>query len=208
MAGAALGLYLLWAILAFGVRAIVQLRRTGDTGFRGFHGTPGSAEWWAGILFAVAVVVGLLAPIADLVGVLEPVDALDRSGLRGSGAVLAAAGVVGTLFAQLGMGDSWRVGVDPDERTALVTGGPFALVRNPIFTAMLVTAFGLALMVPNALAVIGAVGLLVGLELHVRLVEEPYLSRVHGDTYRRYADRVGRFLPGVGRSIRTEEERG
>ena len=41
--------------------------------------------------------------------------------------------------------------------------------------------------------------LIIGLELHVRLVEEPYLLRVHGDAYRRYAARTGRFLPRVGR---------
>ena len=38
-----------------------------------------------------------------------------------------------------------------------------------------------------------------GLELQVRAVEEPYLLRTHGDAYRAYAARVGRFLPGVGR---------
>jgi protein-S-isoprenylcysteine O-methyltransferase Ste14 len=37
------------------------------------------------------------------------------------------------------MGASWRIGVDPSERTDLVTGGAFALVRNPIFSAMLLT---------------------------------------------------------------------
>ena len=36
----------------------------------------------------------------------------------------------------------------------------------------------------------------------MRLIEEPYLTAVHGDAYRDYAGRVGRFLPGVGR-IRT-----
>lgn len=96
------------------------------------------------------------------------------------------------------MGDSWRVGVDPVERTTLVTDGPFQLVRNPIFTAMLTTAAGLALMAPNGLALGGAVGLLLGLELQVRLVEEPYLMRVHGDSYQRYASRVGRFVPRAG----------
>ncbi|MET9817324.1 MULTISPECIES: hypothetical protein [unclassified Streptomyces] len=40
------------------------------------------------------------------------------------------------------MGASWRVGVDVGERTALITGGPFAYVRNPIFTAMAVTGLG------------------------------------------------------------------
>ena len=97
------------------------------------------------------------------------------------------------------MGNSWRVGVRKDETTDLVTEGPFRLVRNPIFTAMMATAFGLTVTVPNALSVAGLVGLVLGLELHVRLIEEPYLRAAQGDAYRRYAARVGRFLPGVGR---------
>ena len=32
-----------------------------------------------------------------------------------------------------------------------------------------------------------------------RLVEEPYLHRVHGTAYDRYAARTGRFLPWIGR---------
>jgi len=36
------------------------------------------------------------------------------------------------------------------------------------------------------------------IELQVRLVEEPYLTAKHGDSYRDYAARVGRFVPGVG----------
>ena len=63
---------------------------------------------------------------------------------------------------------------------------------------MLATAFGLAAMVPNVLAAVGAAGLMFGLELHVRLVEELYLHRVHGNVYRRYAASAGRFVPGVG----------
>ena len=199
MAAAALVIYLVWAALAFGWRAIVQRRRTGDTGFRGFSGTPGSIEWWAGLLFVVAIVAGLAAPVLDLVDVVEPLDLLDLDGVAAAGIALAVAGVVGTLAAQLAMGDSWRVGVDPDERTALVVDGPFALARNPIFSMMVLTAAGLTLMVPNIVAVGGFVGLIVGLELQVRLVEEPYLSTAHGQSYTTYATQVGRFLPGIGR---------
>jgi len=97
------------------------------------------------------------------------------------------------------MGDSWRIGVDPEESTALVTGGAFAIVRNPIFAAMLPAAVGLALMVPSALALIGAVALVIAVELQVRVVEEPYLLATHGDDYGNYARRVGRFVPSVGR---------
>ncbi len=199
MAVAALVIYLVWAALAFGWRAIVQRRRTGDTGFRGFSGTPGSVEWWAGLLFVVAIVAGLAAPILDLVDVVDPLDLLDVGGIAVAGIALAVAGVVGTLAAQLAMGDSWRIGVDPDERTALVVDGPFALARNPIFSMMVLTAAGLTLMVPNIVAVGGFVGLIVGLELQVRLVEEPYLSTAHGQSYTSYAAQVGRFLPGIGR---------
>lgn len=203
-AAAALALYLIWALLAFGWRAFVQHRRTGDTGFRGLSGRPATIEWWAGVLFIVAIIAGLAAPVADLTNVLEPIGWLDHGWLRGIGVMLAAAGVTGTLLAQMAMGDSWRVGVDPTERTALVTNGPFELARNPIFTLMLLTATGLTAMVPNVAAVVGLGGLVVGLQLQVRLVEEPYLHTIHGRAYTDYAASVGRFVPMLGRHDRGE----
>ncbi len=39
---------------------------------------------------------------------------------------------------------------------------------------------------------------MLALELQTRLIEEPYLSGVHGEQYALYAARVGRFLPRVG----------
>jgi hypothetical protein len=58
---------------------------------------------------------------------------------------------------------------------------------------------GLAAMTPNAVALTGAVLIALGINMHVRFVEEPYLRSVHGDAYLEYAARVGRFIPGVGR---------
>ena len=72
-------------------------------------------------------------------------------------------------------------------------------MRNPIFSGAALTAAGLALVVPNVLSLAMLVLFVAGLEIQVRLVEEPYLLRVHGEAYRRYAARTGRFLPGVGR---------
>ncbi|MFV2008722.1 MULTISPECIES: methyltransferase family protein [unclassified Micromonospora] len=96
------------------------------------------------------------------------------------------------------MGASWRVGVDPGERTALVTHGLFGIVRNPIFTAMAASVVGLAAMVPNAVSLTAAAVLIVSVQVQVRAVEEPYLVGMHGEAWTRYAARVGRFLPGVG----------
>jgi protein-S-isoprenylcysteine O-methyltransferase Ste14 len=55
--------------------------------------------------------------------------------------------------------------------------------------------------VPNVVAAATLAALVAGLETQVRLVEEPYLARVHGDRYRRYAAATGRFVPGVGRAL-------
>jgi protein-S-isoprenylcysteine O-methyltransferase Ste14 len=121
------------------------------------------------------------------------------TGVHVAGLVLSVGGIAATLGAQLAMGDSWRVGVDPGERTELVTSGPFALVRNPIYGAMLPTTLGLVMLVPNWVAFAGLAALVLALEVQVRVVEEPYLLRAHGDAYARYAARVGRFVPGVGR---------
>ena len=198
MAEAALAIYLGYLALAFGARTYIQWRRTGDSGFKGVSGRIGSAEWLAGALFATALAVGLAAPVLALISVVGPIDALNEPAVHALGVLLALAGTAATLIAQLAMGTSWRIGVDPDERTELVTEGPFALVRNPIFAAMIPTALGLALMVPSVVAFAGLAALIVALELQVRVVEEPYLRRAHGERYIAYAERVGRFLPRVG----------
>jgi protein-S-isoprenylcysteine O-methyltransferase Ste14 len=192
-------LYVVYLAVAFGLRTLIQLRRTGATGFHGIDGRPGSPEWFAGVGFALALALGAAAPVLALTDTVAAVDGLDTDTLHALGLVLSVSGIATTLYAQIAMGTSWRIGVDHDERTELVTTGPFAHVRNPIFAAMLSTGLGLALLVPSVLAIAGLIGLFVALQLQVRVVEEPYLLRAHGATYERYAQRVGRFLPGVGR---------
>jgi protein-S-isoprenylcysteine O-methyltransferase Ste14 len=199
MAWLALGSYVLYMALAFGLRTVIQLRRTGSSGFEGISGRPGSAEWLAGVLFVVAIAMGVAAPLLALTSMVEPIVALDTKAVHGVGFVLFVTGLAGTLAAQISMGDSWRIGVDEKVTTEMVTDGAFGIVRNPIFAAMLPASIGLALMVPSVVAFAGLVALLVALELQVRVVEEPYLRRAHGADYERYAARVGRFVPGVGR---------
>lgn len=197
MALIALALYTIWAILAFGWRTIIQYRRTGDSGLR-LHAKANTPQWWAKIGFIIAIILGFVAPIVAVAG-LENIPALDRVALHVAGIVLTIIGIALTVVAQYAMGESWRIGVDDNERTQLVTGGLFAVVRNPIFSAMLVTAVGLALTIPNIISIVALVALIFALELQVRLVEEPYLLRAQGDGYTAYAYRVGRFLPGIGR---------
>ena len=198
----ALVVYLVGLALAFGARTWLQIRRTGSSGFHGISGTPGSLRWWAGALFVLALVLGALALVLALIDVVPAPDGLD--GLALVGLVVAVTGSLGVLAAQTGMGASWRIGVKETERTELVTDGWFAVVRNPIFTAMVTVQLGLALMVPTWLSVAALAFLVVAVELQVRLIEEPYLVQVHGAAYRAYAAETGRFVPAIGRLSQRE----
>ncbi|MGV0745695.1 methyltransferase family protein [Mycolicibacterium sp. XJ870] len=194
----ALALSAVFALLGFGWRSWHQWRRTGSTGFKGVSGRVGSAEWFAGAGFVGAIVATVLAPVLQLVGVVSPLSLLHGNWIQFTGIALAVVGIAGTVYAQIDMGDSWRIGVDPTESTTLVHTGAFGRVRNPIFTAMLIFGLGIALVTPNLVAIIGFALLTATIEMQVRVVEEPYLLSAHGDTYRDYLAQVGRFLPGMG----------
>ena len=198
MPALALALLAVYGFLAFGVRMVAHVRRTGSTGFKGLRGASGS-EWTGGSLLVTAVVLCVVGPALQLEGVLHPLAALDGALANILGIVLASVGIAMTVVAQFAMGDAWRVGVDPSERTELVTNGPFSLARNPIFAAMIPSFTGIVLLATNVPTIAGVILLTVALELHVRLVEEPHLLRVHGEQYAAYAARVGRFVPGIGR---------
>ncbi len=199
MPGLALALYLVFFAVVFGWRTWHQLRATGRSGFHGITGRPGSAAWWGGVLFVVAIAVGVLAPIGQRVGPLDPLAALDTTAAAVVGVVLVLVGLAVTVAAQRDMGTAWRIGIDDATRTALVTGGTFARTRNPAFSGMVVCALGLALLAPNGLAALGVIGLILAIELQVRHAEDPFLRATLGDEYADYAARVGRFVPGVGR---------
>lgn len=176
-----------WALVW---RSVQQRRRTGSSGFVALRerGVPAR-------LAALSMVAGVVG-LATGTGVAA--DSPAWTVVAGTGVALMAAGLALTVAAQQQMGRSWRIGVDPDERTELVTAGLFGHVRNPIFTAMIVFAFGVALAVPNAWSVVGAALLTAGIVLQVLRVEEPYLRRVHGGAYERYVRGAGRFLPRLG----------
>lgn len=203
MPALALALFSLYGLLAFGVRMAVQLRRTGSSGFSALRGLSGFVERTCGLLLAVAALLCLAGPVLQLTGTLHSLRDLDGELADVLGTTLAALGIVLTVLAQFAMGEAWRIGVDPLERTELVAHGPFALVRNPIYAAMIPAFAGIALLAANVVTLAGAILLLVALELHTRLVEEPYLLRVHGARYASYSARVGRFLPGIGRLRRS-----
>jgi protein-S-isoprenylcysteine O-methyltransferase Ste14 len=190
-------LFSVFGVLGFGWRSWLQYRRTGSTGLRGIR-TGGLLEYLAAVGFVVALVVAFSAAILQEIGVVEPVRMLSVVWVQTVGIVIATAGIAATVYSQLEMGDSWRIGVDERETTTLVHTGVFGRIRNPIYTAMFTFGIGITLVTPNLVACAGLILLVASIQLQVRRVEEPYLLRTHGDAYRAYAAQVGRFIPGVG----------
>jgi protein-S-isoprenylcysteine O-methyltransferase Ste14 len=195
----AIALNLMFLLLAIGWRSFVQYRRTDDIGLRKPSGSASALDRIAGAVLAIGVIGLLVTPVCALVGVISPLEPLDRPAIHVLGVLVAIFGIALTVLAEFEMGDSWRVGVDPSETTELVMHGLFAYIRNPIYSGMLLFAIGLFSLVPTFLSIVAGIVFVLGIQLQVRGVEEPYLSRKHGQTYSRYARTAGRFLPWVGR---------
>jgi protein-S-isoprenylcysteine O-methyltransferase Ste14 len=195
----ALAAMLAFLVLCIGVRAFQQWRRTGASGIvLSRFGTDRNEQIVLAFL-PVSVALVLIAIAAGLAGsTLGGPDAVSPAIALG-GFVLAVTAVAGSYWSQLAMGASWRIGQDKREELALVTNGPYRVVRNPIYTSMLAAVLGCLLMLPSPVTALAVMTTFTGIEIVVRAVEEPFLRRRHGDAYATWAHSAGRFLPGVGR---------
>ncbi len=187
---------LLFYGLLFGWRSWLLWRRTRINPFT--FGNTDDAHDWNGRLFKViAALVPLSAAVAAFGGrindYLLPLWYLDRPAVHLCGWVLMILALGWTLAAQLQMADSWRIGIDTEHPTQLVTRGLFARSRNPIFLGLLLAYLGFFLDLPNALTLLLAGLAYVSVQIQVRL-EEAYLGRLHGGAYAAYCGRVGRWL--------------
>jgi protein-S-isoprenylcysteine O-methyltransferase Ste14 len=141
----------------------------------------------------VGCLVTLAAPVMAIVGLAGPLGlewevarALASIALIGLGTGLA-------VWAQRHLAEEWRAGVEAS--AFLVTGGPFARVRNPFYVGCFLASAAVVVAVPSAVAVVGLTMHIVAAEIIVRGVEEPILSQAHGAEFLRYKQRTGRFLP-------------
>jgi protein-S-isoprenylcysteine O-methyltransferase Ste14 len=151
---------------------------------------------WVGWFLVVAAWLAL--PFLAGVGASSPWVRISPSfcGFAGlfSGIVLMGLGYAGTLWCYAAMGNTWRMGVNRAEKTPLVKHGPFRFVRHPIYLFQVFMLAGMVLLLP-------APASLVVLGVHVLCIaskaadEENHLRTVHGEEYRDYLSRRGRFLP-------------
>ena len=107
---------------------------------------------------------------------------------------LVVAGMIFTWWARLHLGTLWSSTVTRKQDHRIVDTGPYALVRHPIYTGLLLSAFATAVARGTIGSLIGAVLVLVGFWVKARL-EERFLSEDLGPDYAAYRARVKMLVP-------------
>lgn len=164
---------------------------TGDTA----HDFVGRIYRIGGAILLVFVIVRVVLPTADMAAGLVP--GLARPAIAWLGLAVMAAGSAVILAAQVGMGASWRIGLDR-ERTGFVTTGLFAWSRNPTFLGMIAAVLGDFLIAPTVVTGIVLASAWIAFSVQIRM-EEDHLHRLHGAAYERYRAVVPRWIGIPGR---------
>jgi len=80
------------------------------------------------------------------------------------------------------------------ESHSLITAGPYAIVRHPMYTVLNTFSFGMSLITANFLMIGFVILLMLGFPFVARK-EEQMLLETFGEEYSEYMNRTGRFLP-------------
>ena len=139
-------------------------------------------------------------PLAIAVLLLRVGEAPPSAWVVASGIALTAAGEAVRLWAVRHIGAISRT--RSDRLGSLVTSGPFAVVRNPLYLGNIAMWTGFA-MTARLLWLVPVIVVLLAVEYHAIVKwEEQLLEARFGDEYRAYAARVPRWMPKGGRGER------
>jgi protein-S-isoprenylcysteine O-methyltransferase Ste14 len=141
-------------------------------------------------LFPAGLVVSTLRPDIPW---LRPIPGLSPA-LPWIAAALFAGGLTLEYAALRALGRAFRIGIDPDQPGPLVTGGPYRLIRHPVYAAFMADYVAAWLLQPNVLFGLLAPLAILRLYLQARR-EEGALLQQHGAAYAAYARSTSRFIP-------------
>ena len=111
-------------------------------------------------------------------------------------AALTAAGLLFSVWARLHLGRNWSGTVTIKQDHELITTGPYALVRHPIYSGLVLAFVGSAIALGEWRGVLAVVILLLSF-VHKLRVEEEWMRRHFGDAYRAYCARVPALIPFI-----------
>lgn len=110
------------------------------------------------------------------------------------GLVAGALLVYWVVMGGLAIGRHRRAGTSAANVTTLVTDGPYALVRHPMYSGDLAAALAVMLIAPDIRIIAGATWAIAVLVVWMEL-EERVLCARFGEQYRAYQRHVPRFMP-------------
>jgi protein-S-isoprenylcysteine O-methyltransferase Ste14 len=145
----------------------------------------------ARIRVVIAVLVVLLIRLGAFRGHGLHTDAW-REGL---GLACFAVGLGFAVWARVHIGRNWGTPMTQKEEPELVTGGPYRLVRHPIYTGILFAGVGTALGLSWWWLI--AVGLAGVYFVYSAFVEERFLTERFPDAYRSYKNATKMLVPFV-----------
>ena len=112
------------------------------------------------------------------------------------GALVAAGGLLFAVQARRHLGRNWSAIVTVKKDHELITSGPYALVRHPIYTGLLLGFAGSALALGQWRGIVATAIVLASLWRKLRL-EERWMRARFGPAYDEYARRVKALVPFV-----------
>ncbi len=114
--------------------------------------------------------------------------------LRWLGVIGAVSSIPLVAWTHLALGRQYSAELAIQKDHALVTTGPYARTRHPMYTALNMFSFSMAMVTSNLLAILFAVLVMLPFPWIAR-EEERMLLETFGDDYREYMRRTGRFFP-------------
>ena len=124
---------------------------------------------------------------------LVPISYLMKDVFMIVGSILIHLSLLWISVAQYQMSNSWRIGIDENNKTELITKGLFSYSRNPIFLGMIISVTGIFFILPNAITFFLMLSTYIVIQIQIRL-EEKFLEKQHGQEYLSYKQTTKRLL--------------
>ena len=118
----------------------------------------------------------------------------DDPRIKAIAVVLVAVGVAFSIWARRHLGEFWSARVTLKEDHQLIQSGPYARVRHPIYSGLLLAMIGTGLFIGEWRAVVGVLLVFVSHWLKARR-EEKLLTSQFGRAYQDYRRRTGSLVP-------------
>jgi protein-S-isoprenylcysteine O-methyltransferase Ste14 len=116
--------------------------------------------------------------------------------VRWIGALLALVSVPFLWWIHKTLDRQYSACLEIKESHLLITEGPYARVRHPMYTVLSMFSFGVSLVTANTLMISFSI-LVIILFPFVARKEEKMLLETFGESYSEYMKRTGRFLPRI-----------